>query len=132
MHLGNSKQSLTEHTESTKKRAWSLRDLCENYLFFKLGLLTVCVLLLVSCETTSTSPRGSVAGVHPPPNEFRGAWIYDPRKFDPDEVVHNLKKAGFNAVFVRLSSAGAAYYPSNVLPTAPGTYQDFAQAYGTA
>src|SRR5207253_3117582 len=66
------------------------------------------------------------------PGELRGAWVYDPRCFDPDEVVRSLKKAGFNAVFVRLSSAGAAYYPSEVLPKAPGTYEDYAAEYVAA
>jgi uncharacterized lipoprotein YddW (UPF0748 family) len=60
---------------------------------------------------------------------MRGAWVYDPRSFEPDEVVRNLKEAGLNAVFVRLSSAGAAYYPSNVLPEAPGTDRDYAAEY---
>jgi len=93
--------------------------------FKNLGLF-VCVLSLVSCATTRNER------VRGPPNEFRGAWVYDPRKFEPDEVVRDLKEAGFNAVFVRLSSAGAAYYPSEVLPMASGTRQDYARAYAEA
>ncbi len=109
----------------------------------KLGFTTfvlLAVLLLTSCETAqtgSTAESGRWVGAtrskaSSPSREFRGAWVYDPRLFDPDEVVRTLKDAGFNAVFVRLSSAGAAYYPSSVLPTAPGTDQDFAAAYVAA
>lgn len=83
---------------------------------------------LLSCA--APGERSGLA--HPPSREFRGAWIYDPRRFDPDEVLCDLKNAGLNAVFVRLSSAGAAYYPSDVLPTAPGTDRDYAQAYAEA
>ena len=85
-------------------------------------------LSLLSCAT----PGGRVGEARPPANEFRGAWIYDPRRFDPDEVMCDVKKAGLNAVFVRLSSAGASYYPSRVLPTAAGTTRDYAQAYAEA
>jgi len=96
-------------------------------------LLVLGVLFLVSCQTTQSGSRSaSKSYSRPPSNEFRGAWVYDPRRFDPDEVVASLKKAGFNAVFVRLSSAGAAYYPSDVLPKAPGTHEDYAQAYADA
>ncbi len=99
---------------------------------FFIGVV-ISLLSLTGCETTSTGVRAlDSTYVQPSRNEFRGAWVYDPRRFDPDEVVHHLKKAGFNAVFVRLSSAGSAYYPSNVLPKAPGTDQDYAQAYADA
>jgi len=93
-------------------------------------LIVAMVPVLLSC---AARPDGK--GMHvdmrsrPPSGEFRGAWIYDPRQFDPDEVVATLKKAGFNAVFVRLSSAGAAYYPSEVLPQVAGDSRDYAEAY---
>jgi uncharacterized lipoprotein YddW (UPF0748 family) len=99
-----------------------------------LRLLPVVALagLLASCETTSPTAGTPGGRVSPPSNEFRGAWVYDPRRFDPDEVVRDLKRAGFNAVFVRLSSAGSAYYPSAVLPRAPGTTRDYAAEYAAA
>ncbi len=88
---------------------------------------------LMSCQTTQTKKHSENEGwTRPSSHEFRGAWVYDPRRFDPEEVVKDLKKAGFNAVFVRLSSAGAAFYPSEVLPQAPDTTRDYAQAYADA
>ena len=51
--------------------------------------------------------------------EFRGVWIYDPRELNAERTMVHLRAKGFNNVFVRLSSGGAAYYPSNVMPTAP-------------
>ncbi len=96
-------------------------------LLLGLGILA----LIAGCETTGSRSTGMNSS-RGPSGEFRGAWVYDPREFDPDTVVKNLKDAGFNAVFVRLSSAGAAYYPSKVLPQAPGTRMDYAQAYADA
>jgi uncharacterized lipoprotein YddW (UPF0748 family) len=58
-------------------------------------------------------------GVAPSRAEFRGVWIYDPRELDAENTMVQLQKRGFNNVFVRLSSGGAAYYPSKVMPTAP-------------
>ncbi len=85
-------------------------------------------LFLASCQTTD--PKGAMSmRTPPPPNEFRGAWVYDPRGYEPEDVVRELKAAGFNAVFVRLSSAGAASYPSAVLPRAAGSTRDYAQEY---
>jgi uncharacterized lipoprotein YddW (UPF0748 family) len=101
----------------------------------RLGSVLLLPFLLISCETTGGSARGrdtSGGYVRAPSGEFRGAWVYDPRRFDPDDVVRDLKENGFNNVFVRLSSAGAAYYPSSVLPRAPGTLRDFAQEYAEA
>lgn len=101
--------------------------------FIRLLLLTFSIGFLVSCQTTGTGARSASTGkTRAPSNEFRGAWVYDPRRFEPDEVVRDLKQAGFNAVFVRLSSAGAAYYPSAVLPIAPGTKRDYAREYANA
>jgi uncharacterized lipoprotein YddW (UPF0748 family) len=105
----------------------------------QLLLLSFFLLGLTSCQTTTTqtgpqsrddSWRGTRSRSHN--NEFRGAWVYDPRRYDPDDVVRTLKQSGFNAVFVRLSSAGAAYYPSAVLPKAPNTHIDYARAYAEA
>ena len=50
--------------------------------------------------------------------KIRGVWIYDPRDLDAERTMVQLKKKGFNAIFVRLSSGGAAYYPSKVMPMA--------------
>ncbi|MCC7519707.1 MAG: family 10 glycosylhydrolase [Verrucomicrobiae bacterium] len=97
-----------------------------------LGFALVFAALLASCETTLPSTAVSESRVTPPAGEFRGAWVYDPRRFEPEDVVRNLKQAGFTAVFVRLSSAGAAYYPSAILPRAPGTTRDYAAEYAEA
>jgi uncharacterized lipoprotein YddW (UPF0748 family) len=101
---------------------------------FRILTLLLSAFLWTSCQTTTTPerPTPSQPRAAAPANEFRGAWVYDPRRFDPDDVVRELKDAGFNAVFVRLSSAGAAYYPSAVLPRAPGTHMDYAKAYANA
>ncbi len=108
--------------------------------FHRLTFCLLAVMLLASCETTQTTSstqgerswQGSTRPARSSLHEFRGAWVYDPRRFNADEVVRSLKQAGFNAVFVRLSSAGAAYYPSSVLPQAPGTDEDYAAAYVAA
>ena len=55
--------------------------------------------------------------------EFRGVWIYDPRDFDAERTMIQLRKEGFNNVFVRLSSGGAAYYPSQIMPCVSGSNQ---------
>jgi uncharacterized lipoprotein YddW (UPF0748 family) len=54
--------------------------------------------------------------VQPLQAEFRGVWIYDPRELNAERAMIHLKAEGFNNVFVRLSSGGAAYYPSQVMP----------------
>lgn len=54
--------------------------------------------------------------VQPLQAEFRGVWIYDPRELNAEHTMVHLKAEGFNNVFVRLSSGGAAYYPSKVMP----------------
>lgn len=102
----------------------------------KIFILAFVTMGLVSCQTTTSRPSSSASKneswTRARSNEFRGAWVYDPRRFEPDDVVRSLKEAGFTAVFVRLSSAGAAYYPSAVLPKAPGTDRDYAAAYAAA
>ncbi|NUN93354.1 MAG: family 10 glycosylhydrolase [Verrucomicrobiae bacterium] len=101
--------------------------------FLRLAPSLLLGVLLSSCNTlSSTSDISAGERTPPPPNEFRGAWVYDPRRFEPEEVVRDLKQAGFNAVFVRLSSAGSAYYPSAVLPRAPGVRRDYAAEYAAA
>ena len=97
--------------------------------FLRLFPLVLLAAALSSCETTSPTGEVPEGRVSPPANEFRGAWVYDPRRFEPEDVIRDLKQAGFNAVFVRLSSAGSAYYPSSVLPKAPGTTRDYAAEY---
>ncbi len=61
----------------------------------------------------------ALLGIQTARAEFRGVWIYDPRDLDAEHTMVHLKAEGFNNVFVRLSSGGAAYYPSSVMPTAP-------------
>jgi uncharacterized lipoprotein YddW (UPF0748 family) len=48
--------------------------------------------------------------------ELRGAWFSDPRGVNWRQAMSDLRKAGFNTVFVNFSSAGAAFYPSHILP----------------
>ena len=72
----------------------------QKHLLLLAGLAA---LFLVSCQTTD--PKGGALSerVAAPPNEFRGAWVYDPRGYEPEDVVRDLKEAGFNA---ELTSAG--------------------------
>lgn len=71
------------------------------------------------------------AALQPLRAEFRGVWIYDPRELDPDRTMSRLRAEGYDNVFVRLSSGGAAYYPSRVMPQVSGS-ADEARAWSEA
>lgn len=62
-------------------------------------------------------------------NEFRGVWAHDAagiRGLPWSESVAALKAAGINHLFANLLWGGAAFYPSEVLPTVSGQH-DFAR-----
>ncbi|MFA5191760.1 MAG: family 10 glycosylhydrolase [Verrucomicrobiia bacterium] len=48
--------------------------------------------------------------------ELRGIWLHDPRGVDWQKVMAELHAARINAIFVKFSTGGAAYYRSQVLP----------------
>ncbi len=48
--------------------------------------------------------------------ELRGIWLHDPRGVDWPKVMAELHAARLNAIFVKFSTGGAAYYRSDVLP----------------
>ncbi len=63
------------------------------------------------------------------PNEFRGVWAHHAagiRGIPWSETVHKLKKAGINHLFANVLWAGAAFYPSDVIPSVAGTH-DYAR-----
>ncbi len=56
------------------------------------------------------------------PDEQRGFWCHSAMGIPGmnwDEVIQTLAKNGFNAIFPNMLWGGVAYYPSDVLPTAP-------------
>lgn len=88
---------------------------------------------LTSCYSHKTPPdvarpeptpdyRLPIPGTTPTPMprpvgaEMRGVWFSDPRSVNWRQAMSDLHKAGFNTVFVNFSSAGAAFYPSRLLP----------------
>ena len=81
----------------------------------------VCIFALgISCARPRPRPPA------PPParptpkpvTELRGVWVSDSTRLDWDEATERLQRAGFNAMYVNLVSAGAAFYPrSKVLPS---------------
>src|ERR1019366_10766229 len=55
-------------------------------------------------------------------SEFRATWIHSAfgiEGWDWDRTVATLKTNGFNAIIPNLLWAGAAYYPSKILPVSP-------------
>lgn len=67
------------------------------------------------------APSGTVAPSQPMPvtpraGELRGIWLHDPRGVDWQKVMAELAAARMNAIFVKFSTGGAAYYRSEVLP----------------
>ncbi len=52
--------------------------------------------------------------------ELRGVWMEEGYGRDWPAVMQNLEENGFNALFLNACSGGAAFYPSKVLPVAPG------------
>ena len=52
--------------------------------------------------------------------ELRGAWMGEGYGRDWPAIMKALKDNGFNALFPNMCTGGAAFYPSKVLPVAPG------------
>jgi len=52
-----------------------------------------------------------------PKTELRGIWVSSPLDLNWEEVILNIKKAGFNNIFVNFASAGVTFYPSDILPS---------------
>lgn len=90
--------------------------------------LSICavVSLFVSCQSSST-PTVKKSPTHPPTStpaprrvvataEMRGVWLSDPRGQDWERVMRDLRESGFNAIFVNFATAGAAFYPSKIVP----------------
>ena len=62
-------------------------------------------------------------------NEFRGVWAHNAagiRGVPWSETISTLKQAGINNVFANVLWAGAAFYPSDVLPSVAGKH-DYAK-----
>jgi uncharacterized lipoprotein YddW (UPF0748 family) len=55
--------------------------------------------------------------------ELRGAWMGEGYGRDWPAIMKSLKENGFNALFPEMCTGGAAFYPSKVLPVAPGAAQ---------
>ena len=54
--------------------------------------------------------------IFPAGREIRGVWLADPRGADWEKIAAHLAGAHINAIFVKFSTGGVAYYPSRVLP----------------
>lgn len=78
------------------------------------------LLILSGCVTRPGPSRVGALPRVPPPSlhagEIRGIWLADPRGADWGRIAHDLASAHFNSLFVKFSTGGAAYYPSDVLP----------------
>jgi len=76
----------------------------------RLSLLVAALLCAVAFPAAAQSRRG----------EMRGAWMGEGYGRDWPSIMRSLKDNGFNALFPNLSTGGAAFYPSKVLPAARG------------
>lgn len=74
----------------------------------------------------ATDARGRLLDAYcaaqtPRPGEFRAFWCHDARGVPPhawDEVIAELKRAGYTAILPNMLWGGVAFYPSRVLPVA--------------
>ncbi len=86
-------------------------------------------------QATDLATRSYWAAYSSPAPEIRGVWGY-PWPQDGarswDAAMARLAKAHFNVVFPYMATAGAAYYPSGVLPRAAQGDCDYLQAAVTA
>ncbi len=74
-------------------------------------------LCFVSCAPLQPTPQL----VPPRAGEIRGVWVSDTARLDWDKATAELKRNGFNAMYVNFASAGGAFYPdSHVLPDVSG------------
>ena len=100
--------------------------------FFAQALVVVGALVLLdSCA----GPRPArVTSLPKPPSptppparvaELRGVWVSDTTRLGWDSATAELRRAGFNTMYVNLASGGAAFYPgSKVLPSIVNTPSD--------
>lgn len=51
-------------------------------------------------------------------------WVSDTTQLDWNQATAKLQRAGFNTLFVNFASAGAAFYPSKVLPSVASATTD--------
>ncbi|MGD0017252.1 MAG: family 10 glycosylhydrolase, partial [Verrucomicrobiia bacterium] len=59
--------------------------------------------------------------IPPQAGEIRGVWVSDTARLDWDRATAQLKRNGFNAMYVNFATAGGAFYPgSRVLPDVSG------------
>lgn len=66
----------------------------------------------------------SAAGAQSRRGELRGVWIGGDYGRDWPAIARSLREAGLNAVFPNLCTAGAAFYPSHILPQVEGEARD--------
>ncbi|MCX6908139.1 MAG: family 10 glycosylhydrolase [Verrucomicrobia bacterium] len=70
----------------------------------------------ISLAPSGAAPVGSQTPAVSRAGELRGIWLHDPRGVDWQRVMAELYAAHMNAIFVKFSTGGAAYYRSEVLP----------------
>ncbi len=75
-------------------------------------------------KTTAKPPSRKPAAPRPQPTEVRAVWVSDTSRLDWNTATADLQRAGFNTLYVNLASAGAAFYPSTILPNVPGPVGD--------
>jgi uncharacterized lipoprotein YddW (UPF0748 family) len=82
------------------------------------------LVLFASCAAprptrVATLPKPA-APAPPPPRvaELRGMWVSDTTRLDWERATADLRRAGFNTMYINLASGGAAFYAeSRVLPS---------------
>ncbi len=90
----------------------------------------VAVLCALSLTASCARPRHDTVYVPPTPTpraatELRAVWVSDTSRLDWDSATTELRRAGFNTMYVNLASAGGAFYPgSKVLPNISGETTD--------
>jgi uncharacterized lipoprotein YddW (UPF0748 family) len=76
---------------------------------------------ILSCAPLQPTPPAAPCPAPPPTVEIRGVWVSDTAQLDWDKATGQLKRAGFNAMYVNFATAGGAFYPgSRVLPNISG------------
>jgi len=76
-------------------------------------ILLVSISLVSSCSVTKSVGQNSAYNYVA---EGRGTWVSRVRGVNWDSTMAALGEAGYNMIFPNLSTGGAAYYPSEVLP----------------
>ena len=74
------------------------------------GLLVLAAVMVAGLPAAAQSRKG----------ELRGAWMGEGYGRDWPAIMKSLEANGFNALFPNMCTGGAAFYPSKVLPVAPG------------